>query len=375
MRKLVAYVGDGRTMSLTGYLKLTDARVLVKQLGTGDVFEVDGEKITRGADLPNIGFLVDWALAARFLRIVKQEIMVARNKMTILEDDEAMWQRLFDALGKMGQSKWISAQSAELTYKKQPKLVEELVYAIEEATPLDELDSLGAKILTSDLPGDVQERLSANVVYSVRQTLRGLEHLGLVRVDGDAARLTERGAQLHRRMHGGTGTEFFVYQLKIILNTTKVWRRVEVPATYTLAALHDVIQRAMGWEDLHQYAFAIGDEYYEISNDEHVTLAKIAWNTRKIQYVYDFHDNWIHTINVEKELPADPEATYPRCTGGINACPPENFGGPTRYMEVLAILADPEHPDHAEILAWLGLPDANAWDVHSFTKEDVFDVQ
>ena len=34
-----------------------------------------------------------------------------------------------------------------------------------------------------------------------------------------------------------------------------VWRRVLVPATFTLEELHSVIQVAMGWEGIHLYDF------------------------------------------------------------------------------------------------------------------------
>ncbi len=33
---------------------------------------------------------------------------------------------------------------------------------------------------------------------------------------------------------------------------------------------------------------------------------------------------------------------------GRRACPPEDCGGPWGYVDLLAILADPTHPDHVE---------------------------
>jgi hypothetical protein len=51
-----------------------------------------------------------------------------------------------------------------------------------------------------------------------------------------------------------------IYQIKVTLLWTKppIWRRLLVPATLTLAQLHDVLQLAMGWEDCHMHAFRIG---------------------------------------------------------------------------------------------------------------------
>src|SRR4051794_16111912 len=36
-----------------------------------------------------------------------------------------------------------------------------------------------------------------------------------------------------------------------------VWRRVLVPAAFTLGELHGVIQVAMGWEGIHLYQFSL----------------------------------------------------------------------------------------------------------------------
>ena len=41
-----------------------------------------------------------------------------------------------------------------------------------------------------------------------------------------------------------------------------VWRRVDVPLSCTLLALHDVIQIAMGWTDSHIFELQMGDRAY-----------------------------------------------------------------------------------------------------------------
>ena len=53
--------------------------------------------------------------------------------------------------------------------------------------------------------------------------------------------------------------------LKITLLETNplVWRKVSLPLeNLTLRALHQVIQIAMGWENLHLFVFEIGTERY-----------------------------------------------------------------------------------------------------------------
>ncbi len=50
-----------------------------------------------------------------------------------------------------------------------------------------------------------------------------------------------------------------VFQFKITLKDTKppVWRRIQVPETYTFWDLHVAIQDAMGWSDYHLHRFEI----------------------------------------------------------------------------------------------------------------------
>jgi hypothetical protein len=51
-----------------------------------------------------------------------------------------------------------------------------------------------------------------------------------------------------------------VYQMKVTLKGSKppIWRRIQVASTTTLAQLHQVIQRVMGWESYHLYQFVVG---------------------------------------------------------------------------------------------------------------------
>ena len=39
----------------------------------------------------------------------------------------------------------------------------------------------------------------------------------------------------------------------------RLWRRVDVPLSSTLLALHDIIQIAVGWIDSHMFEFVIGE--------------------------------------------------------------------------------------------------------------------
>ena len=52
-----------------------------------------------------------------------------------------------------------------------------------------------------------------------------------------------------------------IYQFKITLEGIRppIWRRIQVPETYTFWDLHVAIQDAMGWLDYHLHEFAIID--------------------------------------------------------------------------------------------------------------------
>lgn len=155
--------------------------------------------------------------------------------------------------------------------------------------------------------------------------------------------------------------------LRIELNDTDppIWRVVEVPTSITLKVLHDVVQAAMGWFDYHLWEIVIDDQTYGLSMDEDwgTMPRKVASRTRlrdvlvpgttRINYTYDFGDNWEHTLIVSDVRAGDPATAYPRFVAGKRGCPPEDCGGIPGFYEMLEARADPEHPDHAEISEWL----------------------
>jgi hypothetical protein len=170
-----------------------------------------------------------------------------------------------------------------------------------------------------------------------------------------------------------------VYQLKVSLRGAKppIWRRLLVPADISLARLHAAIGAAFGWHGGHMHVFETGygefgraDRELGHRADGSVTLEQVAPAVKdKIRYTYDFGDDWVHDIVVEKVLAPDPSRAYPRCVGGKRAAPPDDCGGIWGYEELVEVLADPAHPEHEERLQWLGLADAS-----QFTP-DAFDVE
>ena len=64
--------------------------------------------------------------------------------------------------------------------------------------------------------------------------------------------------------------------------------------------------------------------------------------------------SWDHELLVEKILPRDEGKRYPRCLAGKRACPPEDCGGIRGYASFLAAIRDLQHPEHEEMLEWVG---------------------
>jgi hypothetical protein len=178
-----------------------------------------------------------------------------------------------------------------------------------------------------------------------------------------------------------------VYQLKIALRhiTPPIWRRVQVKDG-TLADVHDVIQASMGWEDYHLHEFDIRGESYgnpeqweddfggesDVGDEGKVKLSQLAaQRIKKINYVYDMGDTWEHVVYVEKALPAEAGAHYPRCVAGERACPPEDCGGPWGYEDVLQAVQGPQTERQEELLEWLGDDgfDPEAFDVEEVNKQ------
>ncbi|MEI6777772.1 MAG: plasmid pRiA4b ORF-3 family protein [Chloroflexales bacterium] len=157
-----------------------------------------------------------------------------------------------------------------------------------------------------------------------------------------------------------------VYQLKITLKDGKppIWRRVEVPDDITLSRLHAIIQTAMGWTDSHLHMFTVGRTSYgvpdpnydeDVRDERRIKLNQLLTEPKqKLSYEYDFGDSWTHVVLLEQVHEPVPGVRYPRCTAGKRACPPEDCGGVWGYADFLTAITDPEHPEHDDMIEWVG---------------------
>ena len=116
-----------------------------------------------------------------------------------------------------------------------------------------------------------------------------------------------------------------VYQFRVDLKDVRppVWRRIQVPESYTFWDLHVAIQDAMGWMDCHFHEFEVYDpsvrhdvrigipdesglSAYEVISDREQRIADLFnANNNRARYIYDFGDDWLHTVVLENIIPRE----------------------------------------------------------------------
>ena len=122
-----------------------------------------------------------------------------------------------------------------------------------------------------------------------------------------------------------------VLQLRISLRgvSPPVWRRLLIPEQITIAHHRDgAFQFFDGPDTLNLAAFGL---------HEHERFA----------YVYDFTSWWLHDVRVERRTCNQRSRPLPRCVAGSGRCPPDDAGGPERYMNALEV-----HGEH-QFLEWI----------------------
>ncbi len=156
-----------------------------------------------------------------------------------------------------------------------------------------------------------------------------------------------------------------MYQLRIVLHGSHpcIWRRVLVPAAYTLGDLHRIIQAVMPWHDCHMHAFCVGRMRYgvrtgaygiQVEEEEEIDLRKAFDDSPPaFQYVYHLGANLIHRVEKEADLDRDPSRDYPCCLDGAHTCPPEDDGFLYTSDENCRVPANPTDPQHDHLGAGL----------------------
>lgn len=147
------------------------------------------------------------------------------------------------------------------------------------------------------------------------------------------------------------------YRMKITLrgSTPPIWRRAQVRGNTSFSRLYAIVQLAMGRTDAHLHTLVVHGVRYRVVEMEWERLGQpVNRELNRFSYEYDFGDGWAHDIVVEKILPPEPGAPYPRCIAGKRACPPGDVRGTGGYKDFVAVIRDPMHEQHGELLAWAG---------------------
>ncbi|WP_230210195.1 plasmid pRiA4b ORF-3 family protein [Streptomyces kaniharaensis] len=384
IRGLVSWIGAGRKLTQTGKVTLADARALVTLLETGDTIDpAIGDrtfKTKSSQELHHLNLLVEWAKAARLLRVVGGRLVPVKKNARVLEDPERILDALFEALPRIGEavlpSGWLGSIFAE-EYPAGLRVLLTSLYAADDLVPEQELqaavwDKVSGFYVLDDLPEDRLRLLRQSNDRDVDRVLATLLGLGSVQRVGGAVALTSRGRQAMARLRGEARPGDPVYQLRIELADVEqpaVWRRVQVPAGFRLDRLHLVIQAAMGWQNCHLHAFDVKGVNYghpsselDFVDETAAALDALVKEGEFLDYTYDFGDSWEHRILVERQVAAGAGHHYPLCVDGAGACPPEDCGGAPGYDDLKQTLSGPSHPEREDLLRWLGLETAADFD-------------
>jgi hypothetical protein len=385
IRSLLAWLGNGRKLTQTGRVGLADARYLVEFLGTGDQIdpEIGGRvfKTKSSEELARLTGIVEWAKATRLVRVTGTSLVPVKKNTALADRPLDLVLAMLAAYPKLGKAlfprnTWrnslVGDEFADISHELLTALL-----ASPGACRLATLsgmasDMIEARYVLSGLTRQQHDSLRRMIAVDVTIAMSALHVLGVVALDRgtdrnsdeDSAELTDLGRYAIRRLRGMAQAGDLLLQVRITLmdvDDPPVWRRVIIPAAYSLDRVHAVIQAAMGWQNSHLHAFRVADVTYgppdpddELGHlDERKSqLGKLTAD--RISYEYDFGDSWEHELVIEERTTAADGAIYPVCVAGEGACPPEDCGGSPGFAEFKALLAGPPSTEREEMLEWAG---------------------
>ncbi|MDF2925003.1 MAG: Plasmid pRiA4b ORF-3-like protein [Paenibacillaceae bacterium] len=159
-----------------------------------------------------------------------------------------------------------------------------------------------------------------------------------------------------------------VYVCRIELNEIdpKIWREFQFHPDVTFHQLHKIIQWVMGWENCHLYEFHVNGqvirlpdptfEYMENREALHARREAVKQHVQEenavFRYVYDFGDDWQHTVRLIK-IDSSVSDPTPYCLDGARSCPQEDVGGIWGHQHMMEVLLTPDHPERDHFIGWV----------------------
>lgn len=205
-----------------------------------------------------------------------------------------------------------------------------------------------------------------------REITAGLEpdqlHSLLGDLREDASHHTQRPTRPDLRRPVPDALQILTVRVDLKHATPPIWRRLELRSDLSLENVHDVLQTAFDWAGYHLWRFSAGGGPFdarsqqflcEFDVDEGEDEGVPAWEVRigellqergdRLEYVYDYGDDWELGIVVESVREAEEGAAPARATGGRRAAPPEDCGGLRDAEELAVVLEDPARFDLAAL--------------------------
>lgn len=322
--------------------------------------------------------------AARLLRVTAGRLVPVKKNARLLERPERLWDALFDAVPDIGGAVLVSGWLDSVFAHEYGDGLRVLLHRLYEAAGPVGFEEVATAVWQVASAPYVLDELTAEQLHGqrlscdrdVRRVVDALASLKAVQGGEGGWELTTVGRKAVARQRGEPLPGDPVLQLRIELAEVEepaVWRRVLVPAAARLDQLHALIQAAMGWQNCHMHEFTVDGVQYGRPHSElgfrderAVVVGAVAKESGSFMYTYDFGDSWEHRVTVERVLHAEADRSYPVCTEGAGACPPEDCGGSWGYEEFKQALADPAHEEHDSMVEWLGLDTAAAFDAAHF---------
>jgi hypothetical protein len=162
----------------------------------------------------------------------------------------------------------------------------------------------------------------------------------------------------------------YILHISITFSDPLIWRRIQVPGTFTLAQLHDVIQLSMGWSDSYVHQFLVGKISYEPTIKTNTPRESKRFDEHKYKlhtleegmrfvftYLYDAGEGWEHEIHLEEIVPPTRQLKHPILLAGEMACPPETVGDIHHYLQLVTALESPDSKNHSSLYELSGRTD------------------
>ncbi|MDR2103418.1 MAG: plasmid pRiA4b ORF-3 family protein [Treponema sp.] len=158
---------------------------------------------------------------------------------------------------------------------------------------------------------------------------------------------------------GKTREEVSWKTIQLSVGGTDAWRRIVIPASYSLEDLHGVIQTIFDWKNRYPHYFVLEKSKNTLRESEqppesHIRIAELS--ARGIsEILYEYGNKWtvkiIFLFYNDNQIESEDQV---RCIAGAGAAPPENIDGPLRFRRILSALTKGNDSERQGALHELG---------------------